>query len=108
MLMCYLDDKGFARTDAPDGKEMLGSYFVQDIQGDVGDCNDLATIISEIEEGKRTKWEGTGNAHTLTIEESSVTIENEWDDTLAPCKVTLDEFKEALSDWREFIVRVKR
>lgn len=108
MLTCYLDDNGFARADAPEGKEMLGNYFVQDIQGDAEDCNELLALVNEIEEGKRDMWDGTGNAHTIMIRPSGITIENEWDESLGRCVVTINEFREAASDWLAFITNVRQ
>ena len=89
MLRCYRDDHGFVRADAPAGKELLGSYFVQDVQGNAENCRSLLRWIADIQAGKRDNWEHTGNAHHVTVTQYGATIENLWDESLEICRVSI-------------------
>jgi uncharacterized protein YacL (UPF0231 family) len=99
MLKCFRDNHGLLRAEFGDRGGVLGSFLEQDIQGSVASCKHFLELIAEMEQGRRKEWSGTGNAHTVTIRPDGVVIENAWDETLPVSRVSLQEFKECLSEW---------
>jgi uncharacterized protein YacL (UPF0231 family) len=107
MLKCYRNDKGFAHADAPVGKELLGSFVVDDIQGSLTDCKEMLDLSADVENGTRRDWSGTGNAHAVTMTQDGVRIENLWDESLGSTLFSFGEFREAVQDWLTFIRKDK-
>jgi uncharacterized protein YacL (UPF0231 family) len=102
----YKDKNGFPRVNCSVPLEVLGSYLEQDLQRSISSCDEIIQIIESIQQGKQDSWEGTGNAHTVTIEANSTKIFNEFSDTLDPCSMATDEFKNAIISWRKFIEQI--
>lgn len=86
------------------GKELLGSYFVQDVQGNAEKCRSLLLLIEDIQAGTMDNWEQTGNAFDIVQTQNGVTINNIWDESLGICEVSLDELGNATMDWLEFLI----
>lgn len=102
-IKLYKDQHGYPRVDSAKSLEALGWFLEQDVQRSVSSCDEIIQIIESVQQGKLDFWEGTGNAHTVTIKPESVTIFNEFSDEITPCLITTSEFKDAVILWQEFI-----
>lgn len=99
----YRDNKGYPHAECSSSFEVLSWYLEEDIQSCVTSCNELIEAINNIQNGNDSFWEGTGNAHTLTLTSNSATIVNEFMDNISPCEIPLDELKEVIVKWLNFI-----
>lgn len=99
----YLDSRGYPRADYQSPEEVLGWYLEQDIQGSAKACDELLRVCDELVEGKRSDWEGVGNAHTVSITDGIVTIENEFSDTAQSCTVSVEDFRTAIKSWKDLL-----
>jgi uncharacterized protein YacL (UPF0231 family) len=103
MIKCYLDEKGYCRVDANGLHPLIGAYLEQDVQGDLGECQELLGIIEDVKAGRQVEWSGTGNAHTVIIGPDVVVIHNEWDDSLGDARLPLVVFRECVEVWKACI-----
>jgi hypothetical protein len=104
-IRLFTDERGYPRVDAPSPCEVLGWFIEQDIQSDVNSAMELIEIIDRIQDGTNDYWKGTGNAHTLTLMPKGVHIQSEYAVPPAECEVTLQDLRQSLIDWVEFIKR---
>ncbi len=74
-------------------------FLEQDIQSSGVVTNEFLEIVESMKDGRQAEWNGTGNAHSITISPKEVSIENIWDDSLGIAQVSLDDFKQALLSW---------
>ena len=63
----------------------------------------LMYYAREVASGRLPGWEGTGNAHHLTLAAGTAVIENVWVEGIEPCRVPLPEFRDAVSGWLAFV-----
>ncbi len=82
---------------------MLGWPLEQDIQGSAKTCDELLCVCDELVEGKGSDWENVGNAHTVSITDGSVTIENEFSDAAQPSMVSVEDFRTSIMSWKELL-----
>ena len=99
----YLDSHGYPRAEYQPPNEVLGWYLEQDVQSSPATCDELIRVCDEIIEGNRRDWQGIGNAHTVSIADSRVTVENEFSDSAQPCEVSIEDFKAAVLAWKELL-----
>ena len=102
MIKFYRDKAGYCRVDANDLHPLIAAYLEQDVQGP-GSCQLLVGILEEVKDGRRSKWSGTGNAHTVTIRPDVVVIRNVWDDSLGEARLPYDVFRGCVEAWKAFI-----
>jgi uncharacterized protein YacL (UPF0231 family) len=98
----FVDGNGFKRVEYDHPCELLGWYLEQEVQSSRATCAALQSECDAVLSGKKSEWQGTGNAHTVTIKNGNVVIENEFDEDAAPCKISIEEFKIALGEWNRF------
>jgi hypothetical protein len=97
-----VDSRGFRRADPEHPYEPLGAFLEQDVQSSVNSCDELLGLIREAESARGELDCGTWNAHSIYLSSSGVRIENEF----APdcrCQLSLEDFRQAVLGWREFI-----
>lgn len=75
--------------------ELMVSYYSEDY----GKNPDV--IASHIKQSDIPYWEGTGNAHTLSIYKDRVKIYNEY--TYEQVEISFDDFKEIMLGWKKLI-----
>jgi uncharacterized protein YacL (UPF0231 family) len=102
MIKCYLDESGSRRVDPQDLHPLIASFLEQDVQSSITSCDQYLQAIQSVCSGIVPEWIGIGNAHTLSIRRSEVTIENEWDDSFGIAHLSHSEMKKSLEMWREF------
>lgn len=100
----FIDDDGNPRAVAAPPKQALGWFLEDDVQGAPNSCRLILEEIERVERGEIDMWEGTGNAHTVTVRPDGVTIVNEFADDSEPAEVSVDEFRVALTRWRDLIL----
>ena len=103
MIRCYRGKDGYPRVDVGEAHPEIGRFLEGDVQSSMGHCKELIEIAEQVELGRCPSYSGTGNAHTVTITPTGVTIENEWDESLGIAKLSIAEFKQCLQLWLECI-----
>jgi hypothetical protein len=99
----FRDTNGYTRAETAPFYEALGRFLEEDVQNNVNWIEELLYIINELETGSVTEWEGTGNASTLSLTDQSARITHEFDDSIPPCEISLQELRQILLDWRTLI-----
>jgi hypothetical protein len=109
----FFDRDGNPKARGPASEKVLMTFLEVDVQGSDHICRDLMDDIIAIEDGSDDMREFIGNAHTVTIEPSGITIATNRpdDDTpeqsgtaATPYHVALKHFREVLEDWEAFIL----
>gem|GEM_PF-2553769 len=104
-LNFYLDDRDFYQADTTDRLQIVASYFIHDIQGDLKSAYRLKKECEDALSGKRNHRGGTGNAHTLTFRETEVEIFNEYNEN--SIKISIKYFLIYIEEWIKFIEQQK-
>ena len=102
-IKLYHDAYNFPRAEVETPHEVLGWFLEQDVQSSIPWCRELVEIIENIQAGRDSHWEGTGNAHTLILTGKGVRIDNEYVDPPQSCDLSLHAFKRAVQEWLKFI-----
>ena len=104
----YLDEHGIHRVMSTEGRELLGSFLEEDVQSSLDNCDIVLQFLSEVERGVRQPLHSTGNAHDVFIQQNRVHIEHLWlYPPVLPLELTADEFRQALLDWRTFLLTTR-
>jgi uncharacterized protein YacL (UPF0231 family) len=102
----HRDPSGDPRARGEKGREQLAGFLESDVQGSVSQGRKILAAIDKIAGGHLDDWERTGNAYTLTLSPDGADIEPEMDDDDAdagPLHLTLDELREAVARWVDFV-----
>jgi len=102
MIRPYLDAHGRNRAESPEGLEALAGFLEQDVQSSVTWCDELLSILQDIDHRVVPTWEGTGNTFTLTLDSRVASLQCEYDDGTCCC-LAVSDFRAALQSWRSFI-----
>ena len=103
MIRCYRDFNGYCRVDSKDIHPLIGAYLEQDIQNDLMACQEMIDLLDDVSHGRRDRWTGTGNAHTVTLQPSEVSISNEYDESLGVAKMPINVFRSCIESWKKCI-----
>lgn len=95
------DSNGLPRVFVDGKRSTLSGYLEQDVQSDLTTVDLLTEICARVADGQLDVWEGTGNAHTVTIRLDAVRIENEISEDVV--ELSLEAFQSALSGWAELL-----
>jgi hypothetical protein len=101
MIRIYKGEDSVVRVDAGSTYAPLASFLEQDVQSSIRFTDELLEAVNQIRCGGQASWEGTGNAHTVSISKSRVRIRNEFNEGW--CDLSIDEFAESLMQWRNWI-----
>ncbi len=107
-LDCYWDTDGDPRARCAPAHTLLAHFLESDIQGSLELCQEILEAIRQIETGRLKNWEQTGNAHTVSLAATEACIEAEFNPKAQPCRIVLQEFKEALAGWQTFLQQGKK
>jgi uncharacterized protein YacL (UPF0231 family) len=102
-LHLHRDSVGELRAQSSPPHELLGHFLEDDVQQSMSYCREILAAIDQVSSGEMHSWEQTGNAHTLTLYPDRAIIEAEFDDSAAPCHLSLSELRDAVRRWLEFI-----
>lgn len=104
MMAAYIDDNGRRRVDPHDMHQLVASFFQDDVQNSVHECDDLLKAIDRVRRGEETEWDVTGNAHVVTLRHSGAVIENLWDESLGTATLSLDSLQACVLIWKDFLL----
>jgi hypothetical protein len=114
-LETAIDEHGLRRATVIDGPRILGWFLEQDVQNCFSTCDKLLAIIDDVRAGRTPpdaepdgSWEGTGNAHTLTVRPTGAHISNEFAVPEERAEVSLDDLASAITAWRAFLESLGR
>ena len=102
-LQCYRDSAGDPRARCDPPYELLGHFLESDVQSSSAFCKEILEVLDRIERREIFRWQQTGNAHTLYVGAKKARIEAEYDDLAAPCQLTLEQLREAVTRWIAFL-----
>lgn len=102
-LQFYRDSAGDPRARCNPPYELLGHFLESDVQSSIAFCEEILQILDQIDRSEITRWQQTGNAHTLFLEKKEVRIEAEYDELAEPCRLSLEALRDAVSRWMAFL-----
>lgn len=76
----YLDNDNYCcvKNISNPNEQIIGDYLEGDIQGSDYHVNLIINTIHQIQNGEIENWQGTGNAHTISISKDKINIFNEF------------------------------
>lgn len=98
----YRDAAGAFRAQVDSERALLGRFLEADVQGSPATCDLLLAALDEVASGRRTRWQQTGNAHTLIVGRRRARIRAEFGsapDLILP----FAELAQALREWRTLL-----
>jgi hypothetical protein len=98
-LDLYRDGQGLPRARCEGEGDLLARFLESDVQGSVITAYDILGMLDRVESGETERWEGTGNAHTLTLTTGGALIQDELEDDAEALNLSLAELREALDAW---------
>jgi hypothetical protein len=102
-LKLSVDSDGRGRAEGAPPFDVLGWYLEDDIQGDPQRCDEVISMIDQVESGTLASWEEAGNAHTLYLAPSGAIIESEFADPPKSCALALTDLRDVVLHWRAII-----
>jgi hypothetical protein len=98
-LDLYRDGQGLPRARGEGPDDLLARFLESDVQGSVITAYDILGMLDRVESGETGRWEGTGNAHTLTLTPGGARIQDELEDDTETLHLPLAELRDALNAW---------
>ena len=98
-----LDEQGHPLLDIDYKYHVLADFLSGDIQRSLFSVNEYMHACNDVDTGKIPKWEGTGNAHTVTIKKDGVNIFNEYSEEELDIN-SIEEFKSYLEQWKQLLI----
>jgi hypothetical protein len=95
----YRDEQGYPRTRGAAEDDLLARFLESDIQGSEATASFFLGLLDRVESGELEHWEGTGNAHTLTLTPEGARIEAEWELEPRELELSHSDLREALNGW---------
>ena len=102
-LQLFRDEDGCPRAWGDGPGDLLAGWLESDVQGSPEVARELLDLVDRIASGEMDRWEGTGNAYTLTLTPEGATIEAEWEEDAPSRRASLSEVREALAGWLDLI-----
>ncbi|WFQ80401.1 hypothetical protein PXH59_04400 [Xenorhabdus sp. SF857] len=99
----FIDKDGYPGVDIEYDRHVLADFLSGDIQGSMYSVDELIDLCKSVKSGEIPQWEGTGNAHTVTIKPDGVEIFNEYTEEILIIS-TIEEFKGYLEKWKELLL----
>ncbi len=99
-IKCYIDELGYLIARPESGRELLGMYLEQDIQGSTIVCDEFIKYCNKVINKEIPEWKIVGNAHRLTIYSENIIIKNLFCDSFEPLQLSHQEFLAALKEWK--------
>ncbi|CAQ83261.1 MULTISPECIES: hypothetical protein [Photorhabdus] len=99
----FIGKDGYLEVDIEYERHVLADFLSGDVQGSLRGVNEYISLCESVNNSELPQWEGTGNAHTVTIKPDGVEIFNEY--TEESLKITsIEEFKGYLEQWKALIL----
>ena len=97
------DPHGYPRAVVAIPHEMVGEWLESDIQGSEASATEMIAVFDQVRSGQIPTWEGTGNAFHVETDGHSARMSCLWDESQPQCSIPLDDLREAVARWAEFI-----
>ena len=102
-LEFYRDEAGDPRARAGRDREALAHFLESDVQGSAAFGLEILAAIEAVTEGRLDEWTRTGNSYTLVLSPEGAAIEPDFDEESEAGHVSLDDLREAVTRWIEFL-----
>lgn len=102
-LEFYRDESGDPRARAGRDREALAHFLESDVQGSAAFGLEILAAIEAVSEGGLGEWTRTGNSYTLVLSPEGAAIEPDFDEESEAGLVSLDDLREAVTRWIEFL-----
>ncbi|HEK0623175.1 hypothetical protein A0O00_03755 [Proteus mirabilis] len=99
----FIDKDGYPEVDLGYEYHVLADFLSGDVQGSLYSVNEYLELCEAVKNDELPEWEGTGNAHTVTIKPDGVEIFNEYTEESVTIS-TIEEFKGYLEKWKELLL----
>jgi len=99
----YWDEADNPRAHCAPPYEPLAGFLESDLQGSISLCRETLKAIDRVSRGEDAIWQETGNAYTLMLSAEEARIEAEFDAQAEPCRLSLAELREAVTQWLAFL-----
>ena len=102
-LKLFVDSQGYPSAEAGPAHQVLADFLSGDIQSSLSSAQNYIDQCDLVGNGQVPRWEGTGNAHTVTITPEGVDIFNEYSMEslhIAP----IGQFRKYVEDWKQWIL----
>uniref|UniRef100_UPI0036D78C2A hypothetical protein n=1 Tax=Photorhabdus sp. RM322S TaxID=3342825 RepID=UPI0036D78C2A len=96
-------EDGYPALGADYEHHVLADFLRGDVQADVSCTDEYISLCESVSSGQLPEWEGTGNAHTVTIKPDGVEIFNEYTEESLKI-ISIEEFKGYLEQWKALIL----
>ena len=104
-LRLIRDEYGLEAEAVNPDYQLVAWFLGSDIQSNTRFADEVLEAIDKIKAGQETEWVTGGNAHTLRLTPEKAVIENDVLDNVPPLEVSLDDLKQAVTQWRDFITQ---
>ncbi|AOR63389.1 hypothetical protein [Pectobacterium wasabiae] len=101
----YYDTDGYPALEIEHNFHVIADFLQSDVQSSLYGVNEYISVCDDVISGKIPKWEGTGNAHTVTINIAEVSIYNEYTEEEINIS-SIEGFKIYLEGWKKLLLRV--
>ncbi len=99
----YIDEHGYSCAEVETEHHLIAWFLKDDVQGSLYSVNEYLELCEAVKNDELPEWEGTGNAHTVTIKPDGVEIFNEYTEESVTIS-TIEEFKGYLEKWKELLL----
>ncbi|WP_437215964.1 hypothetical protein [Pectobacterium sp. LFLA-215] len=99
----YFAADGYPALEINYDLHVISDFLQGDVQSSLYGVNEYISACDDVLSGKVTVWEGTGNAHTVTIKTSGVNICNEYSEEEINIS-SVDEFRKYLEGWKDLLL----
>ncbi|MBA5603736.1 hypothetical protein H1224_22145 [Pectobacterium aroidearum] len=99
----YFAADGYPALEINYELHVISDFLQGDIQSSLYGVNEYISACDDVLSGKVPVWEGTGNAHTVTIKTSGVNICNEYTEEEIDIS-SIGEFRKYLEGWKELLL----
>ncbi len=93
------DEEGMLRAVGTGRNRLVATFFETDIQEDEEIARELLTEVQALRAGSKTRFEISGNGHSLVLTGKTATIESLFDDSAPARRLKLEQFHELLRRW---------
>jgi hypothetical protein len=94
----FRDDRGRLRAAPGAFAPLLADFLETDVRENPGRCDQLLGDLARARRGR--PFEAYGNLYVLAAGPDGAVIENGYDETVPPLRLSLDALDQALTAWR--------
>jgi hypothetical protein len=95
----FRDERGHWKADSSKLPPIICTAFEDDIQGSSHFCHQVLNAIHETESNPEREFSFGGNAHSIDVSATGVRFTNEYDESIKPLTLPLQEAKTLFHEW---------